>query len=110
MGFGHLQAGLIFLGGVFPLGIDFGFELAAAYQLLKVSNDGAAGNPKLASKGGDVGTLAGLADDVMDSVLAAKPVGGAAEQVERVDAMGAFQGLELADGFTLAAFFESDLD
>src|ERR1035438_9857202 len=94
MGFGHLQAGSVFLGRMFPLGIDFGFELAAAYQLLKVPNDGAAGNTKLARKGGDVGALAGFADDVVDAVLAAKPVGGAAEQVKGVDAVGTFRSEE----------------
>ena len=95
---------------MFPLGIDFGFELAAAYQLLKVPNDGAAGNTKLARKGGDVGALAGFADDVVDAVLAAKPVGGAAEQVKGVDTVGTFQGFKLPDGLALAAFLEGSLD
>src|ERR1017187_3017328 len=110
MGFGHLQAGSVFLGRMFPLGIDFGFELAAAYQLLKVPNDSAAGNTKLAGKGRDIGALAGLADDVMDAVLAAEAVRGAAEQVEGVDAMGTFQGFKLPDGLALAAFLEGSLD
>ena len=44
-------AGLVFLGRVFPLGIDFGFELAAANQFLKVADDGAAGDAKLAGEG-----------------------------------------------------------
>src|ERR1035437_5043954 len=103
-------AGLVFLGRLFPLGIDFGFELTAANQFLKVANNGAAGNTKLAGQRGDVGPLAGFADEVMDAVLAAEAVGGAAEQIEGVDAVGAFEGLELADGLTLAAFFEGGLD
>ena len=105
-----MLARLIFLGRVFPLGIDFGFELAAANQFLKVADNGAAGDTKLAGEGGDVGPLAGFADDFADVVLAAEAVGRAAEQVEGVDAVGAFEGLELADGFMLAAFFEGGLD
>src|ERR1035438_385342 len=50
-GFGPVLAGLVFLGRVFPLGIDFGFELAAADQFLKVADDGAAGDIKLPRPG-----------------------------------------------------------
>src|ERR1035441_1386083 len=109
-GLGPVLAGLVFLGRVFPLGIDFGFELAAADQFLKVADDGAAGDTKLAGEGRDVGPLAGFADDFPDAILPAEAVGRAAEQVEGVDAVGAFEGLELADGFTLAAFFKGGLD
>jgi hypothetical protein len=65
---------LLFLGRVFPLGIDFGFELAATNQFLKVADNGAAGNAKLAGEGGDVGPLAGLADEVVNAILPAEAV------------------------------------
>src|ERR1039457_7123901 len=106
----HYVARLLFFGRILPLRIDFGFEEAAANQFLEVADDGAAGHAKLAGEGGDVGTFTGFADDVPDAVLPAESVGRAAEQVEGVDAMRTFERLELADGLTLAAFFEGRLD
>ena len=104
------HAGSVFRRFLFPLGIDLGFELAAADQFLQVADDGAAGHAELAGEGGDVGALAGLADDLQDAVLAAEAVGRAAEEIEGVNAVGAFEGLELADGLVLAAFLEGGLD
>src|SRR5947209_20197639 len=92
-----------FFGGIFPFGINFGFELATANQLLQVADNGAPGDAKFASEGGDVGTLAGFSKLLANPVLATEPVGGAAEEVESVGAMGAFQSFELADGFFFTA-------
>jgi len=104
------RAGSLFFGGVFPLGIDFGFELAAADEFLEVADDGATGDFEFAGESGDVGALAGLADDVQDPILAAEAVSGTAEEIEGVNAVGAFEGFELADGLMLAAFLEGYLD
>jgi hypothetical protein len=42
---------------VFPFGIDFGFELAAADEFLEVADDGAAGDPEFAGQRRNVRAL-----------------------------------------------------
>ena len=108
--FAHAAGDYSSSAGLFPVRIHFGFELAAADEFLEVADDGAAGDAEFAGEGGDVGPLAGLADDLPDPVLPAEAVGRAAEQVEGVNAVGAFEGFELPDGFMLAAFLEGGLD
>jgi len=101
---------LLFFQRIFPIRIDFRFELPAADEFLEVADDGASGDAELTGKGGDIGAVFGLAEAFADSVLSAEAVGGAAEEFLGVDAMGAFEGFELSDGFGLPAFFEGDFD
>src|ERR1044071_6043051 len=65
---------------------------------------------KLAGESGDVGGFGALGNEAANLSLTAQAIGGPAQERFDVDALGSFQGFELADDLSFAAFAESDFN
>src|SRR5207248_1630573 len=88
----------------------FGFELAAADEFLEIANNGAARDVELPGQRRDVGALTRFSERFANAILTTQPIGGPAEEIESVNAPGAFERLKLAHGFLFAALFQGSRD
>src|SRR5689334_7717318 len=95
---------------LFPFRINVRLQLSAADKLLEIADDGASSDPEVAGQGRNIGPVVGFGQQLTNGVLAAQPVCGTAEEVQRINPMRALQGLKLAHYFVLAAFGKGGLN